>query len=160
MARVKIKQQYVEGDWFVIPLEDGGFAIGLAARVNPKGGILGYFFGPRLVGAPRSLAELGEARGPHDALLVARLGDLGIVTGKWSVLGTLPGWNRNAWGPPDFGRHEELSGLSWRVRYDDEDPMKLLEEIEIPAHEVSGLPEDGILGSGAVELLLTHMLKE
>ena len=39
------KASYREGDWFAVPLRDGGYAAGLIARANPKGVLLGYFFG-------------------------------------------------------------------------------------------------------------------
>jgi hypothetical protein len=41
------KINYREGDWFAVPLRDGGYAVGLVARMDNRGGVLGYFFGPR-----------------------------------------------------------------------------------------------------------------
>jgi hypothetical protein len=44
--------KYREGDWFAVPLRNGGFAVGLVARANPKAALLGYFFGPKTKGYP------------------------------------------------------------------------------------------------------------
>lgn len=157
-VRRNSKQKYAEGDWFAVPLEGGGFALGLAARVNPKGGVLGFFFGPKLVELPASVEHL-DSIDAQDALLIGRFGDLGLISGRWPVIGSLPTWDRASWKPPLFGRHEELTGLSWAVRVDNDDPMELVEETIAPALEVNNLPDDGLLGSGAVEALLSHMLK-
>lgn len=40
-------RNYREGSRFAVPLRQGGYAVGLVARVNPRGVLLGYFFGPR-----------------------------------------------------------------------------------------------------------------
>ena len=37
--------EYREGDWFAVPSRDGGFAVGVIARANPGGVLLGYSFG-------------------------------------------------------------------------------------------------------------------
>lgn len=43
---------YREGDWLGVPLREGGYAVGLVARANPDGVLLGYFFGPRRMEVP------------------------------------------------------------------------------------------------------------
>ena len=43
----KEKRRYEEGDWFAVPLQNGGYSLGLVARADGEGGVLGYFFGPR-----------------------------------------------------------------------------------------------------------------
>ena len=88
MAKVK----YGEGDWFAVPLIDGGFAVGLIARANPSGVLLGYFFGPQRSEVP-AVEGIAGLR-PGDAVLVRKFGHLGIVQGKWPLLGRLDGWDR------------------------------------------------------------------
>src|SRR5262249_16153212 len=44
---VASKINHAEGECLAIPLRDGGFAIGVVARANATGVLLGYFFGPR-----------------------------------------------------------------------------------------------------------------
>jgi hypothetical protein len=48
-----------EGDGFAVPLRDGGYAIGVVARMDRKGSVLGYFFGPRYDEPPK-LAEVAS----------------------------------------------------------------------------------------------------
>ncbi len=150
MARVK----YREGDWFAVPLQDAGFAVGLIARANPGGVLLGYFFGPRRSGVP----ALGEVTGlrPGDAVLVRKFGHLGIAQGKWPLLGRADDWDRREWPTPAFVRYEELTGRSFRVIYDDDDPNKVLREELVAPGEAEQGPKDGLMGAGFAEAALTQ----
>jgi hypothetical protein len=116
---------YREGDWFVVPLREGGYAIGVVARAH-GGVLLGHFFGPR----HDSLPSLAEAAGltAADAIVVRKFGHLGLKQGKWPILGRLEEWNRADWPMPVFVRHEESTGRSLRVFYDDNDPALCLHE--------------------------------
>jgi hypothetical protein len=152
MAKVK----YREGDWFAVPLQGGGFAVGLIARANPGGVLLGYFFGPRRSGVP-AMSDVAGLR-PDDAVLVRKFGHLGIAQGKWPLLGRADGWDRREWPTPVFIRYEELTGRSFRVIYDDDDPNKVLrEELIAPGGAEQG-PKDGLMGAGFAEAALTQLL--
>jgi hypothetical protein len=71
------KLPYREGTWFAIPLETGGFGVGVVARATKRGKvILAYFFGPHRSEVP-SLDEV-ERLSPEDAVAVAHVGDLGL----------------------------------------------------------------------------------
>jgi Immunity protein 26 len=150
---------YGEGDWFAVPLKDGGFAAGVIARTVPEtaGVLLGYFFGPRRKTVP-SLREL-TGLSASDALLVRRFGHLGLVQGSWPLIGRLGEWDPSAWPTPAFGRLEELRGRAFKVIYDDADPGKRIREEQIDRHELVSLPRDGLLGAGAVETVLTGLLR-
>lgn len=87
--------RYREGDWFAVPVRDSGFAVGLIARANPKGALLGYVFGPRRLEIPQ-LHDVNGLR-PTDAVLVRKFGHLGIVHGTWPLLGRLDGSERQRW---------------------------------------------------------------
>ncbi|MHB1594942.1 MAG: Imm26 family immunity protein [Streptosporangiaceae bacterium] len=152
MAKVK----YREGDWFAVPLQGGGFAVGLIARANPGGVLLGYFFGPRRSGVP-ALSDVAGLR-PDDAVLVRKFGHLGIAQGKWPLLGRADGWDRREWPTPVFIRYEELTGRSFRVIYDDDDPNKVLREELIAPGEAEQGPKDGLMGAGFAEAALTRLL--
>lgn len=104
------KVSYREGDWVAVPLRDGGYAVGLIARANPKGALLGYFFGPRRSRIPR-LHDVSGLR-PGDAVLVRTFGHLGIVHGTWPLLGRLDGWERQDWPTPVFVRYEGRAARS------------------------------------------------
>ena len=135
-----------------MPLRDGGYAVGLIARANPRGALLGYFFGPRRSEFPQ-LEAIASLR-TNDAVLVGRLGHLGIVQGKWPVLGRLDGWQRRHWPTPVFVRYEELTGRSFHVFYDDDDPNRVVREAQVPLGEAEQAPKDGLMGAGFAEAAL------
>ncbi|WP_198432657.1 immunity 26/phosphotriesterase HocA family protein [Burkholderia ubonensis] len=109
---------YSEGTWFAVPLRTGGYAIGVVARMAPKGKIvLAYFFGPKCDAVP-ALSEV-EGLKPTDAIKCVRLGDLGMVNGEWPIIGASPGWAREDWPMPSFIKQDPLSNRVWLVRYAD-----------------------------------------
>jgi hypothetical protein len=150
------KISYREGDWFAVPLRNGNFATGLIARANPGGVILGYFFGP----AQQRVPDLGDVADLHpgDAALVGIFSHLGIVQAKWPLLGQLDCWDRGDWPTPAFVRYEELTGRSFRVFYDDNDPNRVLREEQIAPGEAEQAPKDGLMGAGFAEAALTRLL--
>lgn len=150
------KVSYREGDWFAVPLREGGYAVGVVARANPKAALLGYFFGPRHSDVP-TLADVEDLK-PRDAVLVGKFGHLGLTGGTWPILGRLDGWDRDEWPMPVFVRYEELTGRSFHVFYDGDDPAKLLREEQIaPGTDEQG-PKDGLMGAGFAEKVLTTLL--
>lgn len=105
------KLPYPPGDTFAVSLRDHGYALGVAARADGKGIVLVYFFGPRLETPevpPQGLLN------PSAAIKVCRFGDLGLICGKWSIVGRVESWDPALWGVPDLCRKEEI-----RVVYDD-----------------------------------------
>jgi hypothetical protein len=150
---------YSEGDWFAVPLHDGGFAVGVIARSMPdkRGVLLGYFFGPRRDTAPK-LEEVSELCAA-DAVLVERFGHLGLTQGAWPLLGRTNGWDRSSWPTPTFGRFEELTGRAFKVIYNDDNPGQLIREEQIDPCELGNLPRDGLAGAGAVERILARLLR-
>jgi len=151
-----IRQRYSEGDWFAVPLRSDGFALGVVARANPKGVLLGYFFGPRRPQTPGLADIVGLVA--ERAVLIGRFGDLGIRTGSWSLLGRDPRWDRSAWPVPVFVRYEELTGRTFNVRYDDTDPHRLIRESVVAPGSAEHGPKDGLMGAGFVERRLTSLL--
>jgi len=151
--------RYGEGDWFAVPLREGGFASGIIARAMPHrhGILIGYFFGPRrdVVPTLEDLAGLTAS----DSVLVRRFGDLGLLRKTWPLLGRLDNWERDAWPTPAFGRFEELTGRSFKVIYDDANPNKVIREEIVDSYDLAGLAKDGLLGAGAVEIVLTGLLR-
>lgn len=150
---------YSEGDWFAVPLRDGGFAVGVIARAMPRkeGVLLGYFFGPRRDEVP-TFEEISDLSA-SDAVMVEIFGDLGIIHREWPLLGRVNGWDRSAWPTPEFGRFEELTGRAFKVTYDDNNPNLVVHEEQVDPDELVGLPRDGLSGAGAVERMLTRMLR-
>lgn len=149
MKRVRFQ----EGDWIAIPLRDGGFGVGLLARVPKKSRVLlGYFMGRRYAEVP-SMNVLSGWR-PEDAVLVAMLGDSGLVSENWPVIGQAENWERARWPMPVF-RHVDVISLRWAKRlYSGDGENRFLQEIPCRRVEAEALPEDGLLGSGALRIVL------
>ncbi|HEX7658610.1 MAG TPA: immunity 26/phosphotriesterase HocA family protein [Pseudonocardiaceae bacterium] len=152
-----MKVKYREGDWFAVPLRDNGYAVGVVARANKDGILLGYFFGPRRLELPQltDVRDMTKAQ----AILVGRFGDLHLIQGKWPILGRLHDWHRDDWPMPVFVRYEELTGRSFRVYYDDDDPNNVPREEQIPPGVAEQGPKDRMMGAGFVERVLTKILQ-
>lgn len=148
---------YREGALFAVPLRNGGFSLGVVARMAPKGKIiLAYFFGKKFDVVP-SFADISSKLRSIDAVKCLRVGDLGLVNGEWPILGDMPSWSRKDWPIPVFIRRDVLSGRVWRVIYSDSDPSKLDKE-EFSSHDPKGIEESDLYGYGAVELVMTKLL--
>jgi hypothetical protein len=159
MAKKK-SAAYQEGDWFGVPLGIGGYAVGLIARMKKGRGsksIFGYFFGPRREALP-TVEELKELS-PDDAIFLCRFGDLGLHEGSWPVIGSQPDWDRSKWPMPPFVRIQLISGIGYKVIYDDGNPEKMISETKCDPSEADTHPGDGLSGAGAVEAVLTDKLK-
>jgi hypothetical protein len=153
--RRKKKLPYKEGDWFAVPLRKGGCGVGVVARCDGKGTVLGYFFGPKR----RRLPELGDLSDlePGRADLIEMFGDLGLLKGEWKVLGSLPNWDRAKWLVPRFARTESILGLTELIEYS-EDTLQEVRSIRCSPEKARQYPEDGLAGYGAVEIRLTKLL--
>ncbi len=140
------KKHYKEGDWFAVPLDGGGYALGLIARMKGSG-IFGYFFDHRYSTVP-TLADAARL-GPCDAIQRLIFGDLDLLEGLWPVLGSLPGWDRRQWPMPSFVHKDVISGRLY-IRTYDENSLDFLSERRAQEGETVGLPEDGSFGAGAI----------
>lgn len=148
-----------EGLWFAVPLKSGRVATGLVARSNPKGVLLGYFFGPALDKVPE-IADVSDLA-PDAAVLVSKFGYLGLKSGRWPVIGNADNWGRDRWSMPAFVRKEEITDRTLLVFYDDDDPNKWLrDEVVDPTGVPPRTPRDGLLGDRAVEIVLSNRLDD
>jgi hypothetical protein len=141
---------YHEGQFFLLPVERGQFAVGLIARVPRRGGVLlGYFYGPRRQSAP--VTEWLQALNPSTAALVCRFKDTALFRGEWKLLGMLDGFDRSRWPVPAFHRFDgsttHVPGNSavtdWRVEYGDDNLI-------VPLAETPAVGADLKLGDDAV----------
>lgn len=152
---------YNEGDCFAVPLCSGGYATGVLARTSRSGILLGYFFGPRRPSLP-DLADLANLRA-DDAIDVHLFGHLGLVrptqtNARWAIIGRVPGWNRDMWPMPVFGRYEELTGRWFEMHYSDRDLSAPRSQRQVAATQAERLPHDGMAGAGFMEECLDRML--
>ena len=139
----------------MVPLRPAGFAICLVARCNGKGSAFGYFFGSTIED-PSGPVESNLSLG--DALLVCKLGDHGIHTGKWRPAGRISPWHPADWPMPLFSRDHDDPDKIYLTEYTDDLSViveRLLTRDEALAH--SSLPEEQ-LGSGIVEVRLSRLL--
>lgn len=144
------------GDWFAVPLRDGGWCVGVVSR-GRRGVLVCYFFGPKRTRLPQ-MSDVSALR-PADADLIAKVGDLSLSRGEWPILGRLASWSASDWPIPVFARFEELTGRYLRVSYDDEDPTKVQSEQAVSQSEAKSLPEDGLMGAGfAQQYLSDHLI--
>jgi len=156
MVRKKKKLPYREGTWFAVPLRQGGYAIGVAARIDGTGGMFGYFFGPKCEKVP--ILEEACKHCKEDAVLLTRFGDLGLIEGDWPIIGDCDEWDRGVWPMPPFVRIDEVAGKAWISHYS-EDNLDFIQEKPCDPSLVSEYPYDRLSGSGAVEIRLTKILE-
>jgi hypothetical protein len=139
---------YKEGQFFLLPIERGHYAVGLIARAPPRGGVLlGYFFGPRRSQAPVAqwLAQLH----PQTAALVCRFKDTGLYRGEWPLLQPLESFTRAAWPVPPFHRFDgsvtHVPGAeaiqNWKVEYGDDNLIVPIKETPAQGADLK-LPDD------------------
>lgn len=150
------KLPYSEGTLFAVPLECGGYGVGLITRMTSRARVLlCYFFGPFRVSVP-DLADLSSLH-PEDAVESLMIGDLSLYRNEWPIIGKLPTWNRSEWPVPIFVRRDKLSEKAWLVYYSDEDPNAIEKEEPAP-YPSAQYPTDCMYGSGAVEVVLAKLL--
>jgi hypothetical protein len=146
-----------EGTWFAVPLQSSGFGVGLAARVSPKSGIiLAYLFGEKYESAP-TVADVSNLK-KDDAIMVVRMGTLGLSSGEWPVIGSVSKWDRESWPNRQFIRQDELSKRAWKVTYADDDQNKIVEEVPVPYESVDVLDRDRMYGDGAAAIALSRRI--
>ena len=160
MSKTRIK--YKEGQWFAVPLRDGGYTLGIIVRggYRTKGG-LGYFFGPRYSDIP--IGKDTFSKNKENALFICQFGDLGIITGVWPIISDGKPFQREEWPVPLFYREaplqkgkiviveysQDFSGLEFPIR----------ETVALAADQTPQMAEEGLFGQGAVEIVLTRLLK-
>src|SRR4051794_4237602 len=91
-----------EGAIFSVPLDDGRYALGVAARRSPRTGkpliIVGYFFGPYAVQWADSTRS--GIRRADSARAILRCGLLNLHNGIWTIVGQIDPWHRDNWPLP------------------------------------------------------------
>jgi len=145
---------YSEGDCFVFPLTEGGFARGVIARHDlacdrPIGAVLGYFFSP--IYNMQSEAVVLEDLKCENAIFVKIFSDLGLIEDRWKIIGKVVPWIKEDWPVPIFGQ-VQLNNLGELRRYDertlDFNPSL---SIRVSASEAMAYPQDGFAGHRFIE---------
>ena len=176
------KLELVDGKWVWLKNPDGspqmeGFGRGIVVRMDGRWGIVGYFFGPKLLRAEGAFDDVKA----QNAKLVARCGDLGLVNGEWPLSGELQDWNRDEWPFPASYREDEFEKKAWLTYYDEdtldaqhEEPVRFVGYKAEYKRQVAAYgcvregpvikigqtthPYDSLLGYGAAEIALSGYL--
>jgi hypothetical protein len=117
--------------------------------------VFGYFFGPECERVPDSRAVMLHR--PQGAVWRGMLGALGLINGAWPVIGQSVTWSREDWPLPEFVRVDALAGRAWKVTYSDD--LNRVSETECDPCLAQSHPDDGVYGYGAVEIVLTRLLR-
>jgi len=158
VAKKRYKINYAEGDCFAVPLCEGGFARGVVARMNKKGKILGYFFGPKF--SKIDDVHVTPDIIPANSIDVTFFGDLGLVTNEWTVIGKIDPWVRENWPIPIFGFVEPIWKKWGELRYTPEKDLMAMIIQRVSVEEASKHLSSGTSGSEAVEIYLTKLLRD
>ena len=160
MAKKQYKINYAEGNCFAVPLCEGGYARGVVARMNKKGFVLGYFFGPKFT-------KLDDVRVtpdmiPANSIDVTLFSYLGLVTNEWTVIGKIDPWIREDWPIPIFGFVEPILKKWGELRYTSEKDLSSIPAYSqrVSVEEASQHLESGLSGAEAVERYLAHILRD
>ena len=149
------KLPYQNGTWFLVPLRRGGYGLGIVARHNRKGGVFGYFFGPKL--DTSALESAPHGRSANDRVLWGIFGDLGLLKGEWPIIGSDPNWNPDSWPMPAFVRVDRAANIAFLSEYDP-NTLKCLTERKCNPELASDHPPDSTMGYGLLESRLTDLL--
>jgi hypothetical protein len=154
----KKKLNYTEGTCFLVPLRKGGFGRGVVARMNGRGVVFGYFFGPKFL--KKDDAIIDSALCPQKAILLGKFGDLGFMNGEWPVIGKIEPWVRADWPLPSLFQKDLLRQNIGFIRCYDDNSLGFAREERVKLGEIDAgkLPKDGLSGYGALEIRLTKLL--
>jgi Immunity protein 26 len=155
VAERKKSKPVREGDVFQMPLEGDLAAVGVVARKPGRGIILVYLYRgdptwTRLEDIPPDRLD------PANPLYVGITGWQSLRSGEWPILGSLPGWSRDEWPQPVFGRaHPTFGWIIVRL----EDNLAYQQEMrKATAEEVTGLFPGTVHGVGSIEDVMHRIL--
>ena len=122
-----------------MPLSGGGWVASLVIRVAPKSVVLAYFFGRKFDETPTidHVCDLAAT----DAILIARVIDLGIHDGNWPSIGVDANWHREEWPVPVFGARLGLDESRALKVHAGEDGFSVIRTELCSIGEIRSLPD-------------------
>jgi len=150
---------YSEGDCFVFPLEEGGFARGVIARCNhAMGELLGYFFPPTF--HTQSEAVISEDLKWENAVYVRLFSDMGLTKDEWKIIGKVEPWAREDWPIPVFGRVLAHTNQGELCHYDDKLQIDYTRSVKVSIAEAQKYPADSFATYGSMERIVSQILHD
>ena len=145
------RRNYVEGEWFLIPVPETyladapehRFGAGLVARGTRGRVVFAYVFGPWESEPPAEQLATLEAGGE---LLVLLMPDDGLRSGSFPLLGLAPGFSRERWPMPEFSMYMGGDEPATAVRTSDDQPFEPVDRRPISPDEARALPQWAISG--------------
>ena len=146
---------YKSGDWFAVPLRSDGYALGVIARVGSGGVLFGYFFEPKLYSMPTRIPTNVK---PDDRIYWSKFSHLGLTKGKWPIIEkSSEECDCDDWPMPPMIRVDSNSGVAFLSTYDNS-TLECVAEEKCDPKLIDKFPYDGLMGAGAVEIMLTNLL--
>jgi hypothetical protein len=154
MAKLKKPK---EGELITIPIE-GKYAVGLVTRINTNKIPLGYFYSTLFTQIPNSVDNLLiEFQNP---ILIIEFGSQGFKDGTWSIIGSLPNFERANFPVPVFYHHTKPFKPVLVYFDDNMDEIKRQTIDESEIEQYKEYPETGLAGSGFIEKRLKRLITE
>lgn len=106
--------QLAEGNIYLLPLEAGGYAVGLIARIDKRQiSIMTYFF--KAILKEKLFSQALDVIEKREILDVTVSGTQTLKSGDWPVIGTLSNFKREEWPVPVF---KNRLGFCWEYDQD------------------------------------------
>ncbi len=156
MKKAEKKIKYREGDWFGVPLESGGWGVGIVARKGRTGSLIAYFFGPPRQELPKDTQELDQLHHTQAAYRT-RPGILGLRWGTWPIIGHHAHWHRDLFPNPWFGWVAGF-GIKKATREQYDENIYESVSVDCSVEEALLLPSSSVPGHGYVEWILGEIL--
>jgi Immunity protein 26 len=149
-----------EGTVVAIPVKPQGWVLGVYARVKKGRGLgvpFGYFFGDVCNAIPD--ASIIPTLRPSHAILQTCFGDIGLIEGRWPIIGKIEPWTRDDWPMPYMMISGAELGMpcDQRVLFDENDPSREIQR-ECAEPGTLNLPSASTPGSLALENILSMIL--
>jgi hypothetical protein len=158
--RKRFKINYVEGDCFLVPLENGGYVRGVVARCNGSiiHKVFSFFFLPKYEHIADAVVD--NYLTPVNSLYVHFHTDLGLLDNRWKIIGKISPWIRENWALPVFGFTDLTLGKWGELRYYDEKTLQMCRQERVSIEKVINLPNDGGAGDGYIEGRVAHIIQD
>ena len=145
------------GEVFAVPLDRGGYGVGVIGRVDGIGGALGYFFGPK---RPEPSLLQRENFQASDAVYAVIFGTTALEIGAWPRLACLYPFKPEDWPMPLMAQWIDVETGPKGPCFAYEDDGSLWNRKEVPCpDDMSTLIAKAVNSpNGAVEVMLTAIL--